>query len=35
MRVKGAREARRVIEGEPVRIPVNLHCLTNPRAVVR
>ncbi len=35
MRVKGAKEARRVIEGEPVRNPVNLHCLTDPRAVVR
>ena len=35
MRVKGAREARRVILGEAVRNPVNLHCLTGARAVVR
>ena len=35
MRVKGALEARRVIQGEPVRNPVNLHVLQNPRAVVR
>jgi D-3-phosphoglycerate dehydrogenase len=35
MRGKGAWEARRVLEGEPVRNPVNLHCLTAPRAVVR
>jgi phosphoglycerate dehydrogenase-like enzyme len=35
MRVKGAREARRVLLGEPVRNPVNLHCLKAPRAVVR
>jgi phosphoglycerate dehydrogenase-like enzyme len=35
MRVKGAQEARRVIEGAPVRNPVNLHCLRGPRAAVR
>jgi D-3-phosphoglycerate dehydrogenase len=35
MRIKGAQEARRVVLGEAVRNPVNLHCLTNPRAVVR
>ncbi len=35
MRVKGAQEARRVLLGEPVRNPVNLHCLAAPRAVVR
>lgn len=35
MRVKGAKEARRVILGEAVRNPVNLHCLVNPKAVVR
>ena len=34
MRTKGAEEARRFIHGEPVRNPVNLHCLTNPRAVL-
>jgi phosphoglycerate dehydrogenase-like enzyme len=34
MRSKGAQEARRVVLGEPVRNPVNLHCLTAPRAVV-
>lgn len=34
MRIKGAREARRVIEGVPVRNPVNLQFLVNPRAVV-
>lgn len=34
MRSKGAAEARRILLGEPVRNPVNLHCLTNPRAVV-
>jgi len=34
MRTKGAIEARRMIQGEPVRNPVNLHLLTNPRAVV-
>lgn len=35
MRTKGAREARRVVLGEAVRNPVNLHCLSGPRAVVR
>ena len=35
MRTKGAMEARRVILGEPVRNPVNLHCLTGARAVVQ
>jgi D-3-phosphoglycerate dehydrogenase len=35
MRAKGAREARRVLLGEAVRNPVNLHCLTGPRAAVR
>ncbi len=34
MRTKGAIEARRIVQGEPVRNPVNLHLLTNPRAVV-
>src|SRR5262249_43215960 len=35
VRTKGAREARRVILGEPVRNPVNLHCLTtSPRTAV-
>jgi D-3-phosphoglycerate dehydrogenase len=34
MRTKGAQEARRVLLGEPVRNPVNLHCLVQPRAVV-
>jgi D-3-phosphoglycerate dehydrogenase len=34
MRIKGAHEARRVLLGEPLRNPVNLHCLTAPRAVV-
>lgn len=34
MRLKGALEARRVLRGEPVRNPVNLHCLEQPRAVV-
>jgi C-terminal binding protein len=34
MRTKGAREARRVLLGEPVRNPVNLHCLVNPRTPV-
>jgi C-terminal binding protein len=35
MRVKGAREARRVILGEAVRNPVNLHVLTGAKALVR
>jgi len=34
MRAKGAEEARRLVLGEPVRNPVNLHCLKNPRAVL-
>jgi phosphoglycerate dehydrogenase-like enzyme len=34
MRTKGAEEARRLLQGEPVRNPVNLHCLTNPRAAI-
>jgi D-3-phosphoglycerate dehydrogenase len=34
MRSKGAEEIRRLILGEPVRNPVNLHCLSNPRAVL-
>jgi len=34
MRSKGAEEARRLVLGEPVRNPVNLHCLKNPRAVL-
>jgi D-3-phosphoglycerate dehydrogenase len=34
MRIKGAREARRVILGEPVRNPVNLHCLVSPRTAI-
>jgi phosphoglycerate dehydrogenase-like enzyme len=34
MRSKGADEARRLILGEPVRNPVNLHCLRTPRAVL-
>jgi D-3-phosphoglycerate dehydrogenase len=32
MRAKGAQEARRLLLGEAVRNPVNLHCLVNPRA---
>jgi phosphoglycerate dehydrogenase-like enzyme len=32
MRSKGAVEARRLLTGEPVRNPVNLHCLTNSRS---
>jgi phosphoglycerate dehydrogenase-like enzyme len=35
MRSKGAEEARRMILGEPVRNPVNRHCLVNPRAVLQ
>lgn len=31
MRTKGAEEARRIVLGEPVRNPVNLHCLKDPR----
>ncbi len=34
MRSKGAEEIARLIRGEPVRNPVNLHCLSNPRAVL-
>jgi phosphoglycerate dehydrogenase-like enzyme len=34
MRTKGAQEGRRVLLGEPVRNPVNRHCLINPRAVL-
>ncbi len=34
MRRKGALEARRILLGEAVRNPVNLHCLMNPRAVI-
>jgi phosphoglycerate dehydrogenase-like enzyme len=34
MRTKAAQEARRILQGEPVRNPVNLHCLSNPRCEV-
>jgi phosphoglycerate dehydrogenase-like enzyme len=34
MRTKGAWEARRALVGEPVRNPVNLRCLSRPRAVL-
>jgi hypothetical protein len=34
MRTKGAEEARRLVLGEPVRNPVNCHCLIDPRAVL-
>jgi phosphoglycerate dehydrogenase-like enzyme len=34
MRSKGAAEARRLLLGEAVRNPVNLHCLTQPRCRV-
>jgi D-3-phosphoglycerate dehydrogenase len=34
MRTKGAREARRVVLGEAVRNPVNLHCLVSLRTPV-
>jgi phosphoglycerate dehydrogenase-like enzyme len=34
MRTKGALEGRRLLLGEAVRNPVNLHCLVNPRAVI-
>ena len=34
MRTKGAQEGRRLLLGEPVRNPVNLHCLVNPRATI-
>jgi phosphoglycerate dehydrogenase-like enzyme len=35
MRTKGAMEVRRALLGEPVLNPVNRHCLTNPRCLVR
>jgi D-3-phosphoglycerate dehydrogenase len=35
MRTKAAMEVRRALIGEPVLNPVNLHCLTSPRCVVR
>lgn len=34
MRSKGAQEARRVLLGEPVRNPVNLHCLVEARCKI-
>jgi D-3-phosphoglycerate dehydrogenase len=34
MRTKAAQEMRRILLGEPVRNPVNLHCLSNPRCEV-
>ncbi len=34
MRTKGAEEALRLLRGEAVRNPVNLHCLVNPRCVL-
>ncbi len=34
MRTKAAQEARRILLGEPVRNPVNLHCLSSPRCEV-
>ena len=34
MRTKGAEEGRRLLLGEAVRNPVNLHCLVSPRAVI-
>jgi phosphoglycerate dehydrogenase-like enzyme len=34
MRTKGAEEALRLVRGEPVRNPVNLHWLINPRCVL-
>jgi len=34
MRDKGALEARRILTGEPVRNPVNLHCLVNSKATL-
>jgi C-terminal binding protein len=34
MRTKGALEGKRLLLGEAVRNPVNLHCLVNPRAVI-
>jgi C-terminal binding protein len=35
MRTKGAEEARRMLLGEAVRNPVNLHCLKAPRCAIR
>ncbi len=35
MRTKAAMEVRRALIGEPVMNPVNLHCLNNPRCVIR
>ncbi len=35
MRTKAAMEVRRALIGEPVLNPVNLHCLSNPRCLVR
>lgn len=34
MRTKGAQEAARLLRGEAVRNPVNLHCLKNPRCKI-
>jgi C-terminal binding protein len=34
MRTKGAEEGLRLLRGEPVRNPVNLQCLVNPRCVL-
>jgi phosphoglycerate dehydrogenase-like enzyme len=34
MRIKGAQEARRVLQGQRVRNPVNLHCLVNARTAL-
>ncbi len=34
MRTKGAQEGRRLVLGEPVRNPVNVHCLVKPRCVL-
>jgi C-terminal binding protein len=34
MRTKGAIEGKRMLLGEAVRNPVNLHCLVNPRAAI-
>lgn len=34
MRTKAAREAQRILLGEPVRNPVNLHCLTSPQCEI-
>jgi phosphoglycerate dehydrogenase-like enzyme len=35
MRTKAAMEIRRALIGEPVLNPVNLHCLSNPRCLIR